>query len=45
MTHLGDLAFVPAGGEHVRIRFAETGGGVTLTVHDPGVVLTATKTA
>ena len=44
MTHLGDLAFVPAGGEHVRIHFAEAGGGVTLTVHDPGVVLTAKKT-
>jgi hypothetical protein len=45
MTHLGDFAFVPMGGEHVRIRFAEIGGGVTLTVHDPDVVLTAKRTA
>lgn len=45
MTHLGDFTFVPAGGEHVRIRFAAADGGVTLTVHDPDVVLTATKTA
>ena len=45
MTHLGDLTFVPAGGEHVRVRFAETAGTVTLTVHDPDVVLTAKKSA
>jgi len=45
MTHLGDLTFVPVGGEHVRVRFAEAAGTVTLTVHDPDVVLTAKKTA
>jgi hypothetical protein len=45
MTHLGDFTFVPMGGEHVRVRFAEAGAGVTLTVHDPDVVLTARKMA
>ena len=45
MTHLGDLTFVPAGGEHVRVRFAEAAGTMTLTVHDPDVVLTAKKSA
>jgi len=45
LTHLGDYAFVPMGGEHVRVRFAEAGGTMTLTVHDPDVVLTAKKSA
>jgi hypothetical protein len=45
LTHLGSFEFVPAGSEHVRIRFAETASGVTLTVHDPDIVLTATKAA
>jgi hypothetical protein len=45
LTHLGDLRFVPIGAEHVRVRFAEAGGTVTLTVHDPDVVLTAKKSA
>jgi hypothetical protein len=45
MTHLGDFEFVPAGGEHVRVRFADAGGALTLTVHDPGVILTAKKSA
>jgi hypothetical protein len=43
MTHLGDFTFVPAGGEHVRVRFADAAGTVMLTVHDPDVVLTAKK--
>jgi hypothetical protein len=34
---------VPAGSEHVRIRFSEAAPGITLTVHDPDVVLTAKK--
>ena len=43
MTHLGGYEFVPIGGEHVRVRFNESAGGITLTVHDPDVVLTAKK--
>jgi hypothetical protein len=45
LTHLGDLTFVPTGGEHVRVRFAEAAATVTLTVHDPDIVLTAKKSA
>jgi hypothetical protein len=45
MTHLGDFTFVPMGGEHVRVRFAEAAGTATLTVHDPDLVLTAKKSA
>jgi hypothetical protein len=37
--HLGDRAFYPAGAAAVRVRFA----GPVLTVHDPGVVLTARR--
>ena len=43
LTHLGSYEFVPAGSVHVRIRFSEAAGAMTLTVHDPGVVLTAKK--
>ena len=45
LTHLGSYEFVPAGAEHVRIRFSEAASGITLTVHDPDVVLTAKKAA
>lgn len=45
LSHLGSFEFYPAGAENVRIRFAETGAAVVLTVHDPGVVLTARKQA
>jgi hypothetical protein len=45
LTHLGSYEFVPAGAERVRIRFSETAAGMTLTVHDPDVVLTAKKVA
>jgi len=45
LTHLGSYEFVPIGAEHVRIRFSEATSGMTLTVHDPDVVLTAKKTA
>jgi hypothetical protein len=37
--HLGDRVFYPAGAAAVRIRFA----GPVLTVHDPGVILTARR--
>jgi hypothetical protein len=45
LTHLGSYEFVPAGAERVRVRFSETAAGMTLTVHDPDVVLTAKKAA
>jgi hypothetical protein len=45
LTHLGGFEFCPAGAENVRIRFSESAGSVTLTVHDPDVVLTAKKSA
>jgi len=45
LTHLGSYEFVPIGSEHVRVRFSETPAGITLTVHDPDVVVTAKKTA
>lgn len=45
LAHLGSYEFYPAGGEHVRIRFVASAAGVTLTVHDGGVVLTARKSA
>jgi hypothetical protein len=45
LTHLGSYEFVPTGSEHVRIRFSEAASGMTLTVHDPDVVLTAKKAA
>ena len=45
LTHLGSYEFVPMGAEHVRVRFADAAGAMTLTVHDPDVVLTAKKTA
>ncbi|HET9832904.1 MAG TPA: hypothetical protein VFP91_14375 [Vicinamibacterales bacterium] len=43
LYHLGGYEFCPVGGENVRVRFTESAAGVTLTVHDPDVVLTATK--
>ncbi|HEY6826958.1 MAG TPA: hypothetical protein VI259_08870 [Gemmatimonadaceae bacterium] len=45
LTHLGDFTFVPTGAEHVRVRFADAAGTVTLTVHDPDIVLMAKKSA
>jgi hypothetical protein len=45
LTHLGSYEVVPAGSEHVRIRFSEAALGIILTVHDPDVVLTAKKSA
>src|SRR5262249_8958467 len=43
LLHLGSYEFTVVGAENVRIRFAETAGGVTLTVHDPDIVVTARK--
>ena len=43
LAHVGALAFFPAGAEAVRIRFTESATGITLTIHDPDVVLTAVK--
>ena len=45
LAHLGSYEFVPVGAERVRVRFSETPAGMTLTVHDPDVVLTAKKAA
>jgi hypothetical protein len=39
LYHVGDRAFFPAGAAAVRIQFERT----ALTIHDPDVVLTATK--
>jgi hypothetical protein len=43
LMHVGSYEFCPVGAENVRIRFAEAAGAVTLTVHDPEIVLTAKK--
>jgi hypothetical protein len=43
LLHAGGLEFFPVGAESVRIRFAVAPGGVTLTIHDPDLVLTAKK--
>jgi hypothetical protein len=53
LRHLGDRVFHPAGAAAVRIRFAASDGGalgapgalgtMTLTVHDPDLVITATR--
>lgn len=43
LMHLGANEFCPVGAENVRIKFAESGGVWTVTVHDPDVVLTARK--
>ena len=43
LVHVGDRAFHPVGASAVRIRFAIANGVTTLTVHDPNLVLTATK--
>jgi hypothetical protein len=43
LTHVGDLAFFPAGAPLVRIRFSDSGGRIRLTIHDPDLVLEATR--
>jgi len=43
LVHLGNRVFHPVGAAAVRIRFTETSGSMTLTVHDPDVIVTATR--
>jgi hypothetical protein len=43
LTHVGDLAFFPVGAPLVRITFRESPTGMTLTVHDPDLVLEARR--
>jgi hypothetical protein len=45
LLHLGNLEFYPLGSFAVRVRFAESSGGMVLTIHDPDVVLTARRTS
>lgn len=45
LSHVGYYAFFPAGAEAVRIRFSlQNGRASSLTIHDPGLVLTARRT-
>jgi hypothetical protein len=44
LVFVGDRAFHPAGASAVRIRFSGSGVDITLTVHDPDVVVTARRT-
>lgn len=43
LFHLGDHTFYPAGAPAVRIRFAQEGSDVVMTVSDPEIVLTAKR--
>jgi hypothetical protein len=43
LLHLGSFEFCPIGAESVRIRFSESPRGLTLTIHDPDIVLTARR--
>ena len=43
LFHLGEHTFYPSGVPAVRIRFLQENGGVTMTIHDPGLILTARK--
>jgi hypothetical protein len=43
LMHLGSYEFCPIGAENVRVRFTESGGAWSLTIHDPGIVLTAKR--
>ncbi|MEO5821920.1 MAG: hypothetical protein ABIT71_15560 [Vicinamibacteraceae bacterium] len=43
LRHQGSLAFSPAGADNVRVVFEVRPDAVTLAVHDPDVVLRATK--
>ena len=45
LTHIGSLQFHPVGTPAVRIKFDRSPSGVTLTVLDPDVVVTAKKVA
>ncbi len=43
LVHLGENTFHPAGASAVRVIFTQAPDAVTLTVHDPVPMLTATK--
>ncbi len=43
LGHLGDHAFYPSGATAVRIRFANAGGKMTVSVFDPELIVTAEK--
>jgi hypothetical protein len=43
LVHVGDRAFYPVGAPRVRIRFRDSSVGMTLSVHDPDVVLEARR--
>jgi hypothetical protein len=43
LIYQGDNTFHPAGAEAVRVRFTAAGDASLLTVHDPDLVLTATR--
>jgi len=45
LIHLGGYEFVPPGAERVRVRFDASASGVTLTVSDREVMLTARRTS
>lgn len=45
LTHVGGLAFFPAGAEAVRIRFERTASTTRLSIHDPDEVLKVDKKA
>ena len=44
LVHVGDRAFFPVGAPLVRIAFKPAAAGMTLTVHDPDLVLEARRT-
>lgn len=43
LIYKGEQVFHPAGSSAVQVRFVKSGGGLTLTVHSPELVLTARK--
>jgi hypothetical protein len=43
LTHVGDRAFFPVGAPSVRIAFRPTAEGMTLTIHDPDLILEARR--
>jgi hypothetical protein len=43
LVHIGERVFYPCGAEAVRIRFAEDGGTMMMTVKDPETVLVARR--
>jgi hypothetical protein len=43
LVHLGDRSFYPAGAPSVRIRFADEGTSVVMTIYDPEIVLVARR--